>query len=158
MNRFVVLLVALMALLCSVATAGDEVPWFDMEKCAFCKMITAEEGLAEHMQVEYHKLSIGIMSITVVDQEYMESYERVQKKMEKLGNELMQATEMPYMCGLCAAVGEFYMAGLQPDHIRSSVGEIVIWTSDQPEMVKKLHAFAQRSIDECAKMEAKKAE
>jgi hypothetical protein len=28
----------------------------------------------------------------------------------------------------------------------------------KPEMVKKLHAFAQRSIDECAKMEAKKAE
>ena len=158
MNRLVVLLVGLMVLLCSVATAGDDVPWFDMDKCAFCKMITAEEGLAEHMQVEYHNLSSGMMSITVVDKEYMEPYERVQKKMEKLGFELAQATEMPYMCGYCCAHGEFYMAGLQPDHIRSKVGEIVIWTSDQPEMVKKLHAFAQRSIDECAKMEAKKAE
>ena len=158
MNRFVVLLVGLTVLLCSVATAGDDVPWFDMEKCAFCKMITAEEGLSEHMQFEYHKLSNGMMSITVVDKEYMEPYERVEKKMEKLGNELMQETEMPYMCGLCCAHGEFYTAGLQPDHIRSKVGEIVIWTSDQPEMVKKLHAFAQRSIDECAKMEAKKGE
>ena len=158
MNRIVVLLVGLTVLLCSVATAGDDVPWIDMEKCAFCKVITAEEGLAEHMQFEYHKLSNGMMSITVVDKEYVEPYERVEKKMEKLGNELMQATEMPYMCGLCSAHGEFYMAGLQPDHIRSKVGEIVIWTSDQPEMVEKLHAFAQRSIDECARMEAKKAE
>jgi hypothetical protein len=98
------------------------------------------------------------VSITVVDKEYMEPYERVEKKMEKLGNELMLATEMPYMCGYCCGHGEFYKAGLQPDHIRSKVGEIVIWTSDQPEMVEKLQAYAQRSIDECAKMETKKGE
>ena len=158
MNRFVVLLVGLTALLCSMATAGDEVPWFDMEKCAFCKMITAEEGLTEHMHFEYHKLFSGMMSITVVDKEYMEPYERVQKKMDSLGFELMQATEMPYMCGHCMAYGEFLMAGVVPNHIRSTFGEVVVWTSDQPEMVKKLHTFAQRSIDECAKMEAKKAE
>lgn len=88
----------------------------------------------------------------------MEPYGRVQKKMDSLGFELMQATEMPYMCGHCMAYGEFLMAGVVPDHVRSTFGEIVVWTSDQPEMVKKLHAFAQRSIDECAKMEAAKGE
>ncbi len=157
MTKSAILLIGMIALLCTAATAED-LPWFDMEKCAFCKHITAEEGLAEHMQFEYHELSGGMMSITVVDKEYMEPYERVQKKMETLGNELMQATEMPYMCGYCCAHGEFYKAGLQLDHIRSKVGEIVIWTSDQPEMVKKLHAFAQRSREEYQKMQPEKSE
>ena len=62
------------ALVCAVlilagTVAADDKPWFDMEGCAFCKQIGAEKGLAEHMRHEYHHLTNGLLSITMVDED-----------------------------------------------------------------------------------------
>ena len=62
MTKSAILLIGLIALICSAASAGD-LPWFDMEKCAFCKHITAEEGLMEHLNFEYHNHSKGLIHL-----------------------------------------------------------------------------------------------
>jgi len=160
MKRSVYLLIGLVALLGTAATAGDEKPWFDMEGCSFCKHITAEEGLKEHMCFEYHPLTNGVLSVTTVAEDYREAYGRAQKNMEAVGMEMMKDPQAPppYMCGFCEAYGGFIMAGVMPQHVKSSVGDIMVWTSDNPEMVAKLHAFAQRNTDEMAKMMKEKPE
>jgi len=160
MKRSICLLTGLLVVLAVAATAGDEKPWFDMENCAFCKHIVAEKGLMEHMCFEYHDLTNGILSITTVDPEYQEAYERAQKNMEAVGAEMMKdpQAQPPYMCGHCEAYGGLIMAGVMPQHVKAAVGDILVWTSDDPEMVAKLHAFADRSMEEMAKMKAAKVE
>ncbi|MDH3890715.1 MAG: hypothetical protein OEV49_06490 [candidate division Zixibacteria bacterium] len=158
MTKSAILFIGLVALLCTAATAGD-LPWFDMEKCTFCKHITAEKGLMEHMNFEYHNHSKGILSITVVDKDYQEAFARVSKKMTETGEKMMASKEPPpYMCGHCAGYGEFIMAGVMPEVVSTDGGEITLWMSDKPEMVTKLHAFAQRTTDEYKKMHADMAE
>lgn len=162
MTKSAILLIGMIALLCTAAMAGDlaaDLPWFDMEKCTFCKHITAEEGLMEHMSFEYHNHSKGIVSIAVVDKEYKEAFARVSKEMEAEGEKMMTSKEPPpYMCGHCAGYGEFIMAGVMPEVVSTSHGEMTLWISDNPEMVAKLHAFAQRTTEEYAKMHADMAE
>jgi hypothetical protein len=160
MKRSVVLLIGLAALLATAATAGDDKPWFDMEGCSFCKHITAEEGLKEHMCFEYHELINGILSITTVDPDFQEAYERAQKSMEAVGAEMMKnpQAQPPYMCGHCEAYGGFIQAGVMPQHVQTAVGDILVWTSDDSTMVAKLHAFANRSMEEMAKMKSAKPE
>lgn len=161
MTKSTFLLIGLIALLCTAAVAGD-LPWFDMENCVFCKHITAEEGLMEHMKFEYHNHSKGILSITVVDKEYKEAFTRVSKQMEAEGEKMMSLMTSkeppPYMCGHCAGYGEFIMAGVMPEVVSTSHGEMTLWISDKPEMVAKLHAFAKRTTEEHKKMHADMAE
>lgn len=162
MTKTTILLIGLIALLCTAAMAGDlaaDLLWFDMENCTFCKHITAEEGLMEHMRFEYYEHSKGIISITVVDEDYKVAFARVSKEMEAEGEKMMTSKEPPpYMCGHCAGYGEFIMAGVMPEVVSTSQGEMTLWISDNPEMVTKLHTFAKRTTEEYEKMHAPKAE
>jgi len=143
-------------LILAASVSADDKLWFDMEGCAFCKEIGAEKGLAEHMHHEYHHLTNGLLSITMVDEEYHDAYMRSQNAMQKVA-EGMAGGEMPSMCGHCSSYGEFMMAGVSPQYVKSEVGDILVWTSDDPEMVKKLHAFGDRTVKEMAAMMDKDA-
>lgn len=157
-TKSAILLIGLIALLCTAAPAGD-LPWFDMEKCTFCKHLTAEEGLIEHMVFEYYNHSKGIISIIVVDKDYQDVFARVSNEMEATSEKIFASKESPpYMCGHCVSYGEFVMAGVTPEIVSTSQGEMTLWITDNPEMVARLHAFAKRSTEEFAKMCADKAE
>ena len=156
-----VCLVAVLALAVvtgSVAAEDKEPPWFDLKNCAFCKHLDAEPGLIEHMQMEWLDLPKGILMIGRVDEAYREAYERANKKMEKVGKHMMETGEIPYMCGHCRAYGELIMLAGEPQHIRGELAEVLIWTSENPETVKKMQAFAKRTMDELAAFETPAAD
>jgi hypothetical protein len=143
----------LLVVLAGIAVAGDE-PWFDMEKCAFCKNMAAEEGLLEHMHMEFHKVDDGLVSVFTVDHGYEDKLAHAQAAMEKVAEDMQKTGEVPYMCGHCKMYGSFMMSGLMPQTLEGKLATLEIWKTDDAEMVKKLHKYADRSTEEMAKMEA----
>jgi len=136
--------------------AGEtaEKPWFDLEKCAFCKTMNAEAGLFEHMKHEYHNLESGLLSITVIDKEFRPAFKRAQENMQKIVAD-MATGKMPYMCEHCTKVGEFHMMNVKFENIETDFGHVMLWTSAEPEVVAKLQVFGARNTEEIAKWEAK---
>jgi hypothetical protein len=140
-------IVMIMALF-MIATAQDK-PWFDMEKCAFCSQLMAEQGLMDHMpKWEHHNTKTGGMTITVVDPEFVPAYKRAMAKMEEVGMKLQQG-EQVYICGYCEAYGALM---IQFDQVESD--NIFVYTaySDKPELVDEIHAYIDRTNAEMAKM------
>jgi hypothetical protein len=150
-----VILVACVAALLLVSGsmfAQDEKPWIDMEKCAFCKQLSAQEGLIENMHREYHNIDDGIIQITNVDPEYHDMFEKAQHNIEKVAADMQSGGEMPYMCGHCEAYGAFMMASVKPECVESEDSHVCVMIGDTPEMVEKLHKFADKSNAEIAKL------
>jgi hypothetical protein len=155
------LLIAL-SLLTLPALAGDhpmatESGWFDLENCAFCKNLLTDPELLEHMTWETHRIENGMMYITVVDPGYQKSYVAANKAMEKLGNDMMTGAVNPMqvkMCGSCAEFGQLMMAGVEMENIDGDAADIMLITSTDPQMVAKLHAYADRNNKEMAEFMA----
>ncbi len=133
--------------------AESEKPWFDMEKCAFCKSLADEPGLMEHMNYEYHEMPNGILSITIIDEGYHDAYMRVMDAMQKTAEEIGKTGKLPYMCGHCEAYGRFMMAGVEERYYQGDLADIHMMMSDDPEMVEALHEFAARAMKEMAALE-----
>jgi hypothetical protein len=154
-GRAVLSICLAVALFFAVVMAGEgdsEAPWFDPEKCVFCKELTAEPGLLEHFTAEYHNISNGIVCITAVDSEYKDAYLRAQKAMEKVAADMAGSSKVPYMCGHCTTYGSFMMAGVKPEHVQSDIAEVLIMTSSDSTMVTRLQAFGDRSNKEWVKL------
>lgn len=139
--------------------AGAGKPWFDMDNCGFCKNLTAEEGLMEHItKWEHHNVKNGAVSITEVDAEWMPKYMNAMKKMEETGMKMQQGEKVS-MCGMCEAYGALHMKGCQWDVVESGNTVISLMWSDNEEVVAEIHALTDRTNKEMAMMEeAKKHE
>ncbi len=148
-----ILIVALIA-----GAIAQEKPWFDMEKCAFCKQLAKHEGLADHTSCKYHHIINGMISITVVDDEYLESYKQAQADMQNVAEKMAQSGEFPYMCGFCSKYAYFMMSGVKIESVESDDAIVLIMQSDNPDMVKDLHAFADKSNEEMKKLLAGQSE
>ena len=136
-----------------LAAAPGTTPWFDLENCSMCKGMMAEEGLMENMEWENHLTKEGMISITVVAAGYEEAFERSMKHMEATGEKLKTGEEM-YLCGFCQSYGGLHMAGANFENIKTKAGSIGLVTSHDPEVVAKIHAHGQKTIDEYNKMVA----
>ena len=77
----------LAALLAAVLAMAGEKPWFDMENCDFCKHLMTDPHLMENMNWEQYELSNGLLVVTTVKPEYVESFEMAMKEMKNLGVE-----------------------------------------------------------------------
>jgi len=144
------------------ATEPGEALWFDMENCAFCKNLSKDPQLMKNMSWEHHDISNGVATITVVKPEFKKSYLEAQAAMMDVGKK-MQSGELKMadvkMCGHCQNYGKLMMMGAKMEHVQGTFADVTLMTSDNPEMVKEIKAFAQRNRDEMAKMEqAEKAE
>jgi hypothetical protein len=140
----------LVAPLASVS-AGDDGAWFDMENCGMCKNMSAEKGLMENMQWENVAIENGLLSICTVDKKYDEAYKRSQKKMQETSALLMKGEKMD-LCGFCKSYGSLMMAGAMMENVETKAGHIMLMTSDNPEVVKQMHAHVERTNEEMAKM------
>ena len=147
MKRALMLSLALVVM-AGAATAGE---WFDMENCAFCSKMAAKPGLMDSMHWESYNLSQGIVAITTVKPGHLDAYRTAHKEMMAAGEKMSQG-EMMKMCGSCSWLGECFMAGVQPEYVETTTGDIWIMTSDDAEMVAKLQEWAQRNTDEIKKM------
>ena len=147
------LAVLLLMVLFTIPAMADEKPWFDMENCAFCKNLLAEEGLMDHITMwEHHKTNNGSVTITVVDEKYVEAYKHAMAMMDEVGKEMEQGKQV-YMCGMCEAYGALMMKGAQWEVVESGNVFVTMNYSDDPEVVKEIHAMTDRTKAEMAKLE-----
>jgi hypothetical protein len=154
MRKIITLVVS--ALLVLFATAvGEEKPWFDMEKCEFCKAFAAEKGLFEHMATEYHVVSNGAVSVTHLGPEFKEAFGRAQAQVVKVVQG-MQKGVMPVMCTHCETMGTLFQAGCKQEAVTSRDCIIMIYSSTDTAMIAKIQDFGRKSADALAKMSAAK--
>ncbi len=159
MSKTAGLLVILMGgllLLAIAVVAEEEGPWFDMENCGFCKNLMTDPNLMPNMTWEHHMITNGMISVTTVKPEYMESFNNAMKGMEEVAAKMQKGEQVP-MCNYCKAYGELMMAGVVIDYVMTQHGSVVIMTSDKPEVVEKIKKYGQRTIDEYNKMMATEA-
>ncbi len=115
MNRNLILFLTLTALTLTAAAADE--PWFDLEKCGFCKEIAKQPGLLEHMKTEYHDTKTGIISVTYIEKDYEGAFAKAQTGIRQVVADKM-AGKPVVACKHCAAIGEFYGMGIMPESIR----------------------------------------
>jgi hypothetical protein len=146
---------AAVALTAPLAVGGDEECWFDLENCAMCKHMLAEEGLMDHMEWETYVITDGMLSVTRIAPGYEEAFERAMDNMEKTGKQLQTGQQM-YLCGHCQSYGALHMAGAIFELVETSIGSIDLMTSSDPAVVGMIQTHAQRTIDEYDAMLAEK--
>jgi hypothetical protein len=148
---------AAVAMLCGVSNAGPAEPaWFDMQGCAFCKNLAKDPNLLKNMTWEHYDISNGVVTITTVKPEFKKSYNEAWTAMMDLGQKLQTGELTPAqvpMCGHCQAYGKLIMMGAKTEAVRGSQADVEIMTSDNPEVVKEIKAWAQRDRDEMTKMQ-----
>ncbi len=140
------------------AQAADEGSWIDMENCAICKPLLEQDShLMQHMTWKHHNISDGLVSVTVIDPEYLSSYEKAGEKMNAV-IEQMQAGEETYTCNMCTELGAIFQTGVNRESVKSDNVSVAITTSDNPAMVKRIQAWGARTNKEMsAMMEMEKA-
>lgn len=147
------LLLTGMALLClgAFAIAGDDKPWFDMANCEMCSMWSSVPELMQNMEWEQHKISDGMLSISEVEDEYLEAYRNANRKANELGKKLMSGYQAE-MCGSCMAMGSCLAHGASMEQIETKDGMIMLLTADKPEVVAEIHTLVDRNKEEMAKL------
>jgi len=139
-------------LIMALSAATEEPPWFDMVNCEFCKHLTDDPELLNHTTWEHHNIANGVINVTTVAPEYMESYHKAGQAMEEVGARMMKGENVT-MCGMCNAMGMLLQKGVKMEHIETKHGHVTLLTSDNPEMVAKIQSWGKRNQDEMAKIE-----
>ena len=137
------------------AAAADE-PWFDLEKCGFCKAIASQPGLLDHMKTEYHDTKTGIISVTYIDKDYEPAFAKAQDGIRQVVADRMAGKPI-VACKHCTTIGEFYGMGIMPETIKSEKCIIVIYSSSDSAAVGKLQDFGKKSNEALAEIAKKKA-
>jgi hypothetical protein len=155
MRKLALASIAIVALLAVVVSASEDKPWFDLEKCAFCKTLTAEPGLLDHMKSHFYDINNGVLSVTEVDKEFQPAFKRAQENMQKIIAGMANGN-IPYMCQYCTKVGTFQMMGVKTSEVPTDFGTVVVWSAPDSSIAGQLRAFGARTNDEFAKMAAEK--
>ena len=151
MKKLTMILLAV-ALLAGISmTQADEAKWFDMEHCAMCKPMMEVPGLMEKMTCEQYNISNGVLSVSTVPAEMMESFTKMCDAMDATGGKLMAGEKME-LCGSCATLGAMFPKGVHFEKVMTSNGDIMMFTSENAEMVTELHKWADKNTEEMAKM------
>ena len=159
MKRAIIVLAALVVLgfVAGAVTAEEETAWFDLHNCSMCKHMANEEGLVENTEWETHLIANGALSIITVAESHKAAFERAHKHMEEIGMKLHSGEQMP-LCGFCQSYGMLMMSGAKVESVEGKTATVNLMTSTDAEVVKKIHAHAQKTIDEYKKMMDAEAE
>ena len=145
----------LLAMVVAVAVfvVADDKPWFDMENCAMCTGMTAQEGLMENMTWDHFLTKNGMMTVCTVADGYQGKYAACKVAMDATV-EKMKAGEEMYLCGFCTRHSELTKAGVSMEQFSTKAGDVSLMTSTDAKMIEEIHALGQKTIDELAKMAA----
>jgi hypothetical protein len=128
----------------------------EMKKCAVCKYIAENPELMKHMTWETHKIENGMLCLTTVPKDMKRDFDAASEKMMQAVAKVQadQKEGKPVeLCGFCASMGELMKTNAKQLHIDISTGAIHLCTSDDPAVVKKIHAMADKAVAEQKKME-----
>ncbi len=153
MTRRIMLLSLAILVVAGIAAAEDK-PWFDMN-CSMCTNLYSVEGLMENMSWEQLDISNGVLSVTLVKEDYLPAYRKAHLGMKETSKELQQG-KMLDLCGSCMAFGACMMKGANQEYVETMHGDVWIVTSDDDELVAELQAWAKRNREELAKLKPKK--
>ena len=145
------IVISLCALMISLALASDDGSWFDMQNCEMCRPLMETKGLMGHMTWEHHKVSAGLVSVTNVDADYMDSYKSAQMKMDAVAQRWMKG-EPVYLCNMCKSMGSLLQSGAVMDQVESGNSFIRVMSSSNPEVIGKIHEWADRTNKEMQAM------
>jgi hypothetical protein len=153
MTRRIIMLSLAILVVAGIAAAGDK-PWFDMD-CSMCKNLYGVEGLMENMSWEQLDISNGVLSVTLVEEDYLPAYRKAHMGMQETGMKLQKGEMLP-VCGSCTAFGACMTKGVNQEYVETMHGDVWIVTSDNDEVVAELKAWAKRNREEMAKMKPEK--
>ena len=129
-----------MAVAIAAAVWAEDKPWFDLEKCGFCRQIGAQPGLVDHMKSEYFDLRNGMLSVTHIDNDYVPAYKKALEGMRPVVKDL-QAGKPVYTCRHCTELGALYMAGVATDEVESGENIYVVYSSSDSTLIARIHKF-----------------
>lgn len=142
--------ILLLALTTAAAPAAPGGGWFDLENCAMCENLTADEELFANMEWTTHLFANGLVEVTTVPAAFENRFNELMAKMQATGARL-QSGEQMNMCGMCQSYGGLMMAGASMDQITNGEDHISVISSRDPDVVEKIRTHGQRTIDEYAK-------
>jgi hypothetical protein len=122
-------------------------PWFDLQNCAMCKHLAAEEGLMDAMHWEIHKIDNGMLTVATIPENMKAKFKKAEAAMAKTAKEMESGKELP-LCGFCEAYGKLMAAGVKTQEFKGEAANVSLITSDDPAVVKQIHAMADRTIKE----------
>jgi hypothetical protein len=149
--KLFLVLTSLLVMTLAVTAGTDEDSWFDMENCALCQNLMAEEGLIENMKMDNYVIATGWMVVAQIPEEYKAAHANAKKNMEKTVQKMMGGEEM-HICNFCTSYGALMMAGAQMESFESGGAEISLATSTDPAVIKQIQKHAKRTAKEVAAM------
>ncbi len=153
---FAVLLVVF--IMATFGTAEDKA-WFDMVNCDFCKHLATDSLLMENMVWEQYEISNGLLVVTTVKPEFMESYKAAAAEMKKLGEAMMAGTATDVKtCGHCDYYGMMMQSGAIFEKVETAMGDIELITSDDEKVLKMIKTYADNNDKAMAAFEEKAEE
>jgi len=129
--------------------------WFDFENCVFCKNLIEDPGLLPHCTWENFKIENGAMNIMTIEPAYKESMEKANAAMNRIGMEIQSGKRNPMtekMCGSCQQWGMLMGSGVEMEQVKGEAAEVTLMTSEDPQLVKRLHELVDRNNEEMAIM------
>jgi hypothetical protein len=143
------------ATLASAASNTDS-PQQQMQKCAVCKAMAAKPELMKSMTWETHKIANGMLSVASVPKDQKRDFDAVHAQMmqniEQVKADQQQGKTVE-LCDYCTSMSELMKSGAQKQDIDTTTGGICLVTSNDPAVVQKIHAVADKVIAEQAEMQ-----
>jgi hypothetical protein len=152
-TRSILTSIALVVSMASVvlAASNDQAVMAEMEKCDMCKHIAANPELMQNMTWETHKIDNGMLCVSTVPKEKMSDFQALNAKMKSTMDKMKtdaDAGKQPELCFLCEGMAALMKTGaVKEKEIQLTNGSIHMMTSDDPAMVAKIHAEADKAID-----------
>ncbi len=135
------------------ASAGQD-RWMEMASCDICRPMAEEPELMKNTVWEHHSISNGLVSITTVAEDFKALYTRTHEKMAAVVSRTL-AGEKVEQCDMCSSLSAIAAKGLKMDAVNTWHGNIVIMTSDDPDVVAEVQAWGKRTMDELHTFAAK---
>jgi hypothetical protein len=140
----------------SLAEAPDEKLLAEMKKCTVCKTMAENPELLEQMTWETHKIENGMLCVASVPKQYAKEfatlYDKMMQSVAKVKADSQQG-KTTALCSFCESMGELNKAGAKQQEIKTGTGAISLITSMDPEVVRKIHAHADKAIAEQKKLQ-----
>lgn len=132
-------------------TETAQLAWFDMDNCDVCKSMAQHKDMIPYIKWETHLLDNGALSVSVIPEKFKATMSEAKKDMKKAIARL-EAGEKLKCCGYCNSYGTLIGSGAKITEISTAAGDLVMLTSDNEDVVKKIHAHANKTIAEHKKM------
>lgn len=121
----------------------------EMATCEICSSAMDHPQLMDTMKWETHKIDQGMLMVATVPQEHLKEFRALTKQweaaIEKVKKAGMRGDEVK-LCSFCGDMGRLMQAGAKQQDVETANGSITLVTAADADVVKAIHALADKSI------------